>query len=209
MNGLNLRTIATDKIKLTYVISFAALGIFAYLLLVQLDLKQVGSLSANMFELKNNLETLKKIEQYNVFISEFDKEFIVKKDANWLIDILTQSAAKTNLMIEWIKPLPPIEANEYAAIRVALQARSSYIDMIAFLTEIENHKPYLFIEDADISESDIKSAGTVTSTAEQDAVEEGETAIPATRVAISQPSDRTLRFKAVVSIINGRNVKIK
>ena len=150
-----LKDILKDKVKVAYIASFTALGIFACLLLIRIDLGNHNRLRRSLQETNENLDIVKTVAEYRIHINEFNSLFaVVEKDANWLIGIITDVAKEKSVPLNLVKPLEGVVSSGYKKISVLVEGRAPYHDMANFISGLENNEKYLIIEEFEFKTKD-------------------------------------------------------
>jgi len=148
MDIKNLKTIFKDKLKAAYIISFTVLLILGYLLIVRIDLGGFYKLTDTLGESRGNLTILQTIAKYKTYINDFNKKLALKGiGADWLVGTITDSAKKKFITLDLVRPVDTGSVSGYEKISVMVQGRASYHNINEFVSELENNKKFLVVED--------------------------------------------------------------
>lgn len=147
MDLAGLKDIRHDVVKMAYIISLPVLALFAYILIVKIDIGDIIRLRQTYEEAGENLRLSQKIAEYRTFVNEFNSVYTANKDTNWLIEVLNKLAAKESIVFDAIRPSPLTTIAEYRIIRVMLEGQAPYIDILKFINALENYEKCLFIEE--------------------------------------------------------------
>jgi len=146
MEAISIKNILSDRVKLSHVIAFSILAVFAYILLVKIDGGNFARIDSALRKVNENLVILRYASGYKAYLSEFDSNYVTDKDANWLIDILTNLAADADVRINSLKPVSGAAISDYRIRSVSAEGEASYNNLLRFIRKIENYEMRLFIE---------------------------------------------------------------
>ena len=158
MELTNVSKLFDNKLKRAYAVSFAFLGVFAYLLLVRNDLGKLSELQGSFNEVRGNLHILKTIAEDKTYVNEFDAKAAVNKDINALIEIITAIAKEKSIAIILVKPIGTNIVSGYKKISVLVEGKAPYYNVADFVSGVENSGQYLFIEEFELRGEDIAPA---------------------------------------------------
>lgn len=142
-----LKDILNDRMKVAYAVTFIVLGLFAYFLLVRVDIGNLYRGERHLKELNDNLNMLRAFAVYKDYINEFDTKFAVhEKGIEWLMEIVSESAKKKSVLLELVKPLEGASLFGYKKASVLVEGEAPYHEMAYFISDLENNEKYIFIE---------------------------------------------------------------
>ncbi|MBL7157738.1 MAG: hypothetical protein ISS92_06255 [Candidatus Omnitrophica bacterium] len=155
MEIAGLKNILKDKIKMAYLISFLALGIGAYFLLLKHDLGIFYKSQKTVYNSNKNLEALKKIERYTKYTDKFNSNFAVEKNAYKLIEIITKSAKNRSVILDEVKPIESGAIAGYLKISIAIKGKASYNNVARFISDLEASDKLLITEELSMRIDDV------------------------------------------------------
>jgi len=143
--------VANDKIKMTYIVSFSLLGIFAYFLLFKNDVGNFYRLNNVYRETNKNLQTLKRAAEYKSYTDEFNSRLAIAKGPNWLIEAIGTAATNEGVALELVRPIETRAVSGYKVIRVMAEGKATYVDILRLLSRLEGYEKCLFVEELSLS----------------------------------------------------------
>ena len=139
--------IVNDKIKMTYIVSFSLLGIFAYFLLFKYDIGNFYRLNSVYQETNKNLQTLKRAAEYKSYTGQFNSRLAIEKGPNWLMEAIGAAATSEGVALELVRPIETRLVSGYKVIRVMAEGKATYADILHLLSRLEGYEKYLFVEE--------------------------------------------------------------
>ncbi len=136
-----------DKVKRVHIIAFTVLFFLAYFLIVKHDIGTFAKLSNDLFEAESNLRDIDVISKNRDFAEKYNKEFALKKGAQFLIELITNTAKDEGIEIDLVRPLKSVDMSGYRKIRVLIEGKAVYHNLGRFVSTLENSEKHLFIED--------------------------------------------------------------
>ncbi|MDD5438613.1 MAG: hypothetical protein PHS37_00305 [Candidatus Omnitrophica bacterium] len=155
MENLDIKEILNDKIKRAYIISVVVLAVIAWQLFLRVDVSTITALTHTRDTLNGNLDIIKNIIQTKRYIGDFDANYIVKKEQNAVIQVITELSKEANVTLDLVQPDErPFVAGRYRGLSIEVIGSGSYQAVTNFISIIENNPDYFIIAYCDLSAED-------------------------------------------------------
>lgn len=156
-----LKNVLNDRTKTAYIASFAVLGLFAYILIIKIDVGNLHRLNRAGLDLSHNLNTLKAISQHRACIAQFNSQLTADKEATSLVDIVSDAANKESIALSLVKPVETGIVSGYKKISVLAEGKARYRNIVRFVADLENNEKLIIIEEFGlISETGAEALGS-------------------------------------------------
>ncbi len=147
MDFKEIKNILKDKVKTAYMVVFAILIIFAYLIIIRVDLAKFSILKNEALEKEENLRILATIDNSKKTIEKFNNELSVDKDPYSLLGLITENAKKELITLDFVRPIESITLSGYRKISILVEGRASYHNIGRFILALETGDKYLIVEE--------------------------------------------------------------
>ena len=143
---MDINSVLGDRKKVWSIASSLILCVFAFVLLFKYDFGSFQKIKLAIADNKCNKATLDSLGEYKKYLKEFNVSLASGNDIEWLMGALVAASKNNGVILSVVKPFERERSSGYGIVKVSIEGKSSYQELLRFIEVLEDSKEYVFIE---------------------------------------------------------------